>query len=1244
MQELDLTKYQISLKNVSLIEASAGTGKTFSISNIVLQAILSEMPLAKILVVTFTDAATKELRSRIRENINEFAKFCRIAERNDQEKYEGPNKKTFDGIFKLFETEHNIEKIKLLEKALLDIDQAAIFTIHSFCQRMLTENAFESKIAYGAELITDDSEIIEEITENFWRKNMINISEEIKESYQDIKFDDILKLTRDFLKHPGIQIVNDTLPDTTKLAKELQEVNNQVDALLAPFDLDTLEEEMLSFFADFADKLKGSFSNAKLQATVHTAIESIKEFKKTGLVQLRYQRIVEKGLTAVAQKEEFILPEHEFFTLCEDFPSLVDERNAIEKEIESKTLSEKELIQLNLRKKIFKYVFEEFRKLKEKRHILTFDDLIIRLHLALKEEGKNGSLTRLINSKYELALVDEFQDTDNIQYDIFNLLFGQKDGKHGFFMIGDPKQSIYKFRGADIFSYLEAKGSAEAQYTLKNNYRSEAKMVNAINDLFTFKETQCAADGSEDIAEQSMFVYSEKDGAGISYKQVESKCQKPKLTIKSDHCSDESLQLWLVNGFNADFIEHNIATSIANEIVMLIGLSNTGKAYFGDPNKPLRLEDIAILVNTHKQAAKIKQVLAKSKIPAVIQNTSKIFESWEAREMQLWLKAVIDPVERKIRPLMITNLLKDDFKAIDEIDDTKMLKLTEELSLINRLWQKNGLINLFYSFMSKHNVVEKALRQMNGERIITNYSQLAELLHKNELRTGINIEQSLAYLEQQTAEKSTEDDFIEQLESDRNSVKIMTIHKAKGLEFPIVFCPFMWSNSISKGEKNQKIFLFNHKENGKYIKKVDFGADKAVQKENLLIARTETLAEYVRLLYVAVTRAGNRCYLSVGNDDKVGQSVLGYLFTDETIDMVGNSNSNGKANDRIRKVTEKTILGLKQFSENSQNVSLESKGWVKDQLILSDPQHAQITLSLPEKFSRQNLTKWEVSSFSGLTAKIPYKSDAGEVGDGVFSLPKGPNFGSSVHKIFENYFTHGREEFEKNKWKYFENPLKTEACFRKEKDNDKIVNDPAVAKLAIAEEMFYNTLNADIDVDGTCFKLANIANDDAKAEFSFYYTLSNISPAILKDIFAKYGVDHTNEFADKLESLGFSIRRGYMNGEIDLIFRYENKYYIVDWKTNHLGAMPDKYSPAEIKKNMLKHFYYLQAHIYSLALHLFLKQQLFEYSYDSHFGGFIYMYTRGVDDKGNGIFFNKPQKELIESLEHQLPLLSSSID
>ena len=329
----------------------------------------------------------------------------------------------------------------------------------------------------------------------------------------------------------------------------------------------------------------------------------------------------------------------------------------------------------------------------------------------------------------------------------------------------------------------------------------------------------------------------------------------------------------------------------------------------------------------------------------------------------------------------------------------------------------------------------------------------------------------------------------------------------------------------------------------------------------------------------------------------------------------------------------------KTVERNSNLITMEEKSHIKKPTVFNGQNNEKVEKTKKNwscKESKILQQKWGVGSFSSLISDIPYENDNAKTGEEIFELPGGKVFGTAVHKIFENYFNEEPNIFEDELLRktMFENVLRVESYFR---SNDTTISDK---RFKIAEKMFQNTLEAKIEVEkDPAIQLKEIKTADARPEFSFYYKVKNISPKLLKKIFKDFIEKQSlTDFKEQLEKLDFSLKKGYLTGEIDLLFRKNNKYFVLDWKTNNLGGVIDDYSPPKIKGNMAKHLYLLQAHIYSLATHLFLKQTLENYNYEEHFGGFIYVYTRGVGPNGNGIYYNKPSFELIEKLEQEICL------
>ena len=1230
-KELKLDKEKIPLKGISLVEAGAGTGKTFSITKIIIEAVLDNIELNRILVVTFTEAATKELRSRIRNELYLFNQYLKNINSADK----APD--FYEEIIGFF-TEKKSDIIKYRKKiqnALLSVDRAQIFTIHAFCKKMLTENAFESGQTFDSELLTDNSEILQTIKEDFWRENFIHLPEVILDLIKSINLDKIEEIIRHYIKNGDKQLVN-----TTK--ESFQELLNDVLTTLSPAvdklnncNLDDLMKQMSSYFSKHCASLNKPLGKKYYEETIRSTIENLKS-KNYDIETLKVLdfEFIQETVSKNAQKKNYKLEKPDFAKIGAGI------FRATEKLKNLKTA---------LIPEIFSYTEKKLIEFKLNRNSLTFDDLITNLYDALKNEQKSSSkpLTSLIRSKYDLALVDEFQDTDTKQYFIFKTLFGN-DRSKGFFMIGDPKQSIYRFRGADVFSYITAKNEADNNFTLRKNFRSEPKVVHAVNALFTFKDyliqekkKNQQLEKSEEKSEKNnektspeessdIFVYGgDESFEGIQYIKAEPGLKNGRKLVIHDPGNNAPLIMQIVPPSSAGYSdEYAAAMYTGNEIAKILNMNRTS-AYFLEKDgshSPVRPKDFAVLVKTHRQAKFVKQVMTRLKIPAVIQNTDKIFESEQAKEIQLWLKSVVTPSEKNIRKLFVTDLFRKSFKEIDEIDTKDFTSLIETFTSMAKYWSNNGFFASFTAFLDKFNLVPKILKQPNGERIIANYFQLRDLLHQYEMQNIFSPERTLAYLTDKIHHPEG-DEFIEELESDKEAVTIMTVHKSKGLEFPIVFCPYFWQQEIAKGQTNALCIPFCEFEKGKPVHKLDIGADTDLQKKHKMVARKENLAEMVRLLYVAVTRAANQIYLPLLPVNYLQASVFAWIFT--VFDTSYIKNATSKDPECVSEVLESLN---KLEADNPELVRVNQVDSIPFRKEYHPDQINTNTTMYCEKLNPAKLkAAWQVSSFSGLKSSHKYEHDSLEKGTGFFQLPTGKKFGSVIHKIFENYYTHGDKIFTElypRKF-FFENLLFSNDYFR---TPDTQLNQQ---RIELAEQMIRNCINISFPLNNENIRLSELVQ--AIPEFSFNFKVNTISPALFADSFRKFPDFFSDSFSENIADLGFEMKNGYIHGEIDLIFRTpDGKYFVLDWKTNNLGTSEECYSPVNIRKNMEKHLYAFQAYIYSTALHIYLKTYMQDYNYDKHFGGYVYVYTRGVDNKGNGVYAAKPPQKMILNTTSEL--------
>ncbi|MCM8539909.1 MAG: UvrD-helicase domain-containing protein, partial [Lentisphaeraceae bacterium] len=759
---LDLSQKPVS--GTFLIEASAGTGKTYSIANLYLHFILQGKKVSEILVVTFTEAATKELRDRVRANLTKAFQVITGALLDEQLK----------AIISSYESD---DKKQLLETAILNFDQAAIFTIHGFCQRMLQENAFESMSLFDAELIENEDDLRDEIVKDFIRQKTYNT-----DSSGPLDHKKLLKLIRNYngqkiidavdksgfeeIKSKFINLLQVHLSEQLEVLKTSKQISHAKSSYYHP---DKFEQYVNDFEA---------FVNGDQTVTLAYSIDALSQ-----------------SSIKAAEGKNKTAPEHPLFEAADDLaPFFSDVFAKVE---------------------FLEFFDKRYRERKTELNVLTFDDLINKLFEALEKEPEDGLLHSRIREQFKVALVDEFQDTDPVQYEIFSSLFGNKEccPEHSFYMIGDPKQSIYSFRGADIFAYLIAKNRADKMFTLDTNYRSEPAMVDAVNHLFSDKGR-----------EEAFAFAAESDREGIEFDPVKSPedlKDKRTLVIESDSADTKPFQLkWLETPdgevVSKTALEHFVPEIVTAEVVRLLNLSAKGKAWFtsGRGREPLLPVDIAILTYSHHQAFKLKEELNKNKVPCVIKKSGNVFDSREAAALLRFLEAVHNPREKTIIPLLLTSFFSYNAAEIKKMDSSVHFEFLKEFVEYRNKWDMRGFLQTLQNFMASHEVFTHALEIADGERLISNIYQLREIIHHEEESKGVGLAGLIRFLNEKINSENKEDEqYLQRLETDADAVQILTIHKSKGLEFPIVFCPYVWMRGYESSGKGDISF---HDEEGNY--------------------------------------------------------------------------------------------------------------------------------------------------------------------------------------------------------------------------------------------------------------------------------------------------------------------------------------------------------------------------------------------------------------------------------------------
>ncbi|OQW93259.1 MAG: exodeoxyribonuclease V subunit beta [Beggiatoa sp. IS2] len=1171
-----LDPFAISLNGIHLIEASAGTGKTYTLTTLFIRLLLEkQLRVDEILVVTFTEAATKELRERIRRRLHEVLRTFEEQTSSDKE------------LCKFLQSYPNHQEIiKLLIEALHNFDESAIFTIHGFCLRVLRDHAFESGVLFDTKLISDQSDFLQEIVGDFWRQHFYQASPlfvnyALENGYDTP--DSLLAvlgngqyLGKSFLKIiPQLDVINvseTTFLDIFAQTQQFWQVNaaDIETLLLADTHLNANKYRKTSI-PQWCQTLTSYFNQAIPSMNLPEKFEQFTTQKLANSVK--------KGKTP---------PQHLFFDLCEKF---LTQQQIVENGFYEHLLA--------LKYKLFTVVKNALMLKKQQFNVQSYDDLLLNVGRALSTENL---LAQRLYHRYPVALIDEFQDTDPVQYQIFKQIYAHNPT---LFFIGDPKQAIYSFRGADIFTYMSAHRHANQQHTLTINHRSEEKLLRAINILFTQVERP--------------FIF-----ADIPYPLATA---IPKSQLRLENQQFSPLTIWFVSRAQAELdlnkpipkklAEKSIPLAVAYEIARLLTLAQRRQAFIG--NRPLTAGDIAILVDTNDRARFMQKTLTSLNIPSVLYSRENLFNSPEIAEIAKILMAVAQPQDESLmKAALATEIVGWTSSDLYEMSNDQKIdtwkKQLYKFQKYHTLWQNIGFMQMFRTLLTEQQVSERLLRYPDGERRLTNVLHAAEILHQAIVHDNLSIDGLNTWLMQQRLQAQTEVDDERQLrlESDDQRIKIITIHKSKGLEYPIVFCPFIWEGRL-RTEKSQQ-FTFHDAEGNVTL---DLGSP--LQETHRQQALLEELAEKLRLFYVAITRAQYRCYLVWGAFRDAATSALAHLLY---------SHLNSEFEQADDEILWKTLHTLTlQSDESLQVMLLPTEKTAYQRSFESDmPLRAR-------EFTRIINTEWHVSSFTALTAaahaEVAERPDYDEwlairpttpvvsARKTIFDFPQGAKAGVFVHAVFEHLdFLQPQQEVIKqqlNRFGYDE-----------------------AEWLEVLSDFITAVLTTPLDPRQPALNLEQIWREVRLNEWEFYYPLRRITAAGLQTVLAQ----HHAGFADltALETstrLEFAPVRGFMRGFIDMIFQYQGRFYLVDYKSNFLGTTPAAYHRDSLRAVMTRENYFLQYLIYTVALHRYLGTRLPNYRYKQHFGGIFYLFVRGMNPKWGtdyGIYRDLPAANLIAEL------------
>ena len=1177
MTAATLDPITLPLHGTRLIEASAGTGKTYTIANLYLRILLGHgsekskhkepLTVDQILVVTFTEAATSELRDRIRARIHD----TRAAFING----------TSDDKF-IQQLIDDMEESETCQKQLLEaeqqMDEAAIFTIHGFCQRMLKQHAFESGTLFSSELITDMEPMLQLCAADYWRRNFYPLETPlvklIRKQWKTPN--ELLSHLRGWLPLADLKLDDKDVPKS--MDAFTQEYLKPAKALKA---LWKSEEETIVEQLNGCGLKKNSKSLTRLKgmAKFIDSDDLIPTLDKDSW-ELYGTEILQKSLTKSGH-----LPKHRIFAKIDEFLGLRLTISAALKGL--------------ITRDALLHIKSQLTQLKANRNQLSFDDLLANLADALLATDDNGLLVQAIRKQYHIAMIDEFQDTDPLQYRIFNKIYIEDgDPDVGLFMIGDPKQAIYAFRGADIFTYMQAREQVNSHFTLGTNWRSSDAMVAAVNQIFKLSKAP--------------FIYNDS----IPFEPVTAAPGADQKRLTLDGEALPPMTLWLQQPedqatVSAGVYLDTMAQATATEINRLLSAADRGECLITNGNTTTALQpgDIAVLVRSGSHGQKVRQALAAQNIASIyLSNQDSVFTAQEALDLEKILQACLHPTnERCLKAALATPLLHLDALTLDALntDEQAWEDAVDEFTHYAELWQRKGVLPMLRQLIFKRNIAERLLTSADGER------RLTDILHLGELLAAASIEQQGAsavlrwFQEQLSQPNNGADDQQLHLESERNLVRIITIHKSKGLEYKVVFIPFP-----CHVRKAGSPLYHNEK-----TKETTLALTPNQTASNL--SEQERLAEDLRLLYVALTRAIYCCYLGMapyksGQANKSGK-------TDLHLSAIGHLLNGGNTIDSA------DLYKL-----------LEPLGDITDDL--PDPLPPYTPVSPPQaELAARNFTgsierNWWTTSYSALsrhhsaadarfgqarmnTEAMGEPQQSATTDFSLFNFPKGAQPGTFMHTLFEELDMNRLRGTEPYLEQFVHEQL-TKAGYE-------------VCWLEAIKGMLLNCLKAPLDGDN--LRLIDLEDSSRRVEMEFYLPIEHLAPEQLNQLITRH-----DPLSAQAGALQFLQMKGMLKGFIDLTFVHRGRWYVLDYKSNWLGDQSSDYNRPAMEKVMVEHRYDLQYQLYALALHRLLKQRLPDYDYEQHFGGVIYLFLRGVqinDTEQHGIFSHKPDLALVDGLD-----------
>lgn len=1145
-----------------LLEASAGTGKTYALVGLVLRLLLERRVdrLDQILVVTFTVAATEELKNRLRAGL--AAALAAVDGAHADPLFTALARRPGAGA--------------LLQQALDDFDQAAVATMHGFCKRLLEEAAFESHEPFTLDFTADPLPLLHLAAADAWRTQYepdAGVRSALLHA-SGLDPDALVEQYRLWQRHPDVL-----------LDPERPDLPSQLDALAA-----ALSAAAAAFDDDAAARITQIqwLSGCPFARHVAAVPEQLRP-------RLHRSPALALGLLCDLapsaghhRKSEARRLDHAFFRACDAVASTCETATA------------------HLRSELLHRMRDRLAAQQRERHVLSFDDLILRTHRALRDPARRQVLLPALRARYRVALLDEFQDTDTLQYEIFATCFQERP----LFLVGDPKQSIYGFRGADLRTYLQARGDAVRGHTLTRNWRSSEAMVRAVAALFA--GPHAFAHDAITLAE----VHAAPRNAGRSVAGVPAEPWRWRF-----------LRPAAAGLLDRTEAEDRIVADVAAEIARLL---RGGATIDGRPVQP---RDVAVLTRTNRQALVVQAALRAAAIPSAIGKAGDIWKTDELPELERFLMAVLRPRDAmRVRAAMATRWWGFDREALQRLaaDDQAYEREVEHLLRWRTIWQRAGFVAMQEQVMVDLAVHRRFLSWQGGERRLTNLRQLFELLHDAEHHGRLTPEGLLEWLRRERVHQEEIDYTLRELrlESDGDAVQILTVHGSKGLEYEIVFCPFLWDGG--RPRTNEVVPSPDGHELGLRLRKGQPATHRA---------QAERLREDLRLCYVAGTRARRRCYVHWGpigsHQTGAWRSALAWLLApaqptpgDDATGWVDSFQDGCK---QRQPEWEQDLAA--RCAASGGTMAIDVVPDAPEPMPLPPRERPPLP---PARRAERRPTRRTLASFTSMVAGAvdldpepdladrPAAAAPDEPARGMFAFARGPKAGQCLHHVLERL-----------DWQQLAAPA-TEQLVRTALTSFAL-HDPAahageLDPVADVLRTLRALAAARVHPDGPT--VAALCAGPRAVEWEFTLPTPRAEVQGLAALLAASPDALRQTQGQRLQRLPPQSLHGFLVGFVDLLAEHDGRHWVVDWKSNHLGNDAAAYAPAALGAVMVEHDYVLQYHLYVLALHRHLRARLPDYDYDRHVGGVCYAFLRGVvPDTASGMFHDRVPRDLVHALD-----------